>query len=126
MYTPPVGARRESSGSTHWSDVSFDTKFSERKVPQGSEYSVISRQKVLSARRVGTAPRERGAALGRVVVCCAVAHPTARTQSAATLSHRCAMRATNRIDYRRTATMCADEVTKSSSGRSRKRGATFS
>src|SRR6476659_9815751 len=83
MYTPPVGARRTSSGITHCSDVSFDTKFSERKVPHGSEYSVISRQKVLSARRAGT-PVLRAAV--RELGCCAEAQLPARTLSRTTLS----------------------------------------
>ena len=43
-----------SCGMTYCSDVSFETKFSERKTPHGSEYWVISRQKVESARRAGT------------------------------------------------------------------------
>src|SRR5688572_30487807 len=54
MYTPPAGTRRTSFGITHCSEISLETKFSERKVPHGSEYSFISRQKVLSARRAGT------------------------------------------------------------------------
>src|SRR6476660_10101877 len=84
MYTPPVGARRASSGITHCSEVSFDTKFSERKVPHGSEYSFISRQKVLSARRVGM--RLETACCGRTAGCCAAAHPDPAAQQAATVS----------------------------------------
>src|SRR6478672_6918576 len=53
-YTPPRAMRRVSDGMTHCSDVSLETKFSERKVPAGSEYSCISRQKVVSASRIGT------------------------------------------------------------------------
>src|SRR5688500_11094903 len=55
----------------HCSDVSLETKFSERKVPHGSEYSFISRQKVLSARRAGTC-----AAAGAA----GIAHTTASAQ----------------------------------------------
>src|SRR3954451_21901141 len=38
---------------THCSEVSLETKFSERRVPHGSEDSFIRRQKALAASRAG-------------------------------------------------------------------------
>jgi hypothetical protein len=40
---------RISAGTTHWNDVSFERRLSDRKYPFGSDNSVSSRQKVESA-----------------------------------------------------------------------------
>src|SRR4051812_2964059 len=52
-YTRPAGTVRWSSGMIHWYDVSFDTKFSDRNTPHGSDISFIMRQKVASSRWSG-------------------------------------------------------------------------
>ena len=48
-YTPSGRVIFCKLGTTHWKDVSLDSRLSDRKYPFGSENSVESRQKVESA-----------------------------------------------------------------------------
>src|SRR5881409_2474592 len=63
MYTRPDLAMVTRSGMTYCSQTSFDSRFSDRNVPPGSDRSVVSFQNSASDSRSGS-PAGAGAATG--------------------------------------------------------------